>query len=40
MNDDIACQSLGVLCGLDGGTFAIFVAFVLACAIQYLRSEP
>ena len=39
MTDDIACQSLGVLCGANGGTFLIFVVIVIACAIQYLRSE-
>lgn len=39
MNDDIACQSLGVLCGANGGTFVIFVAIVFAIAIAYLRSE-
>lgn len=37
--NDVACSSLGVLCGANGGTFAIFVAIVFAIAISYLRSE-
>lgn len=37
--NDIACSSLGVLCGANGATFLLFVATVVACAVEYLRRE-